>query len=190
MDVRAHDARHGRAAGKRDRLAAKQGQPRRMELRVDLAATYRLVAAYGWDDMIFTHISARVPGPEHHFLINPYGLLFEEITASSLVKIDLDGNKVAGVALSGEPGGLHHPQRASHEPRRRALHRPSAHDRRHGRLGAGRRTAAARPACDADRATTLPITTMRALRWIRTSASGWCRTSATSTSCCCAITAR
>ena len=63
-------------------------------VRVDLAATYRLVHHYGWDDMIFTHISARVPGPEHHFLINPYGLLFDEITASNLVKIDLDGNKV------------------------------------------------------------------------------------------------
>src|SRR6201996_7507520 len=63
-------------------------------VREDLAATYRLVAMHGWDDMIFTHISARVPGPEHHFLINPYGLLFEEITASSLVKIDVDGNKV------------------------------------------------------------------------------------------------
>ncbi|HJW40976.1 MAG TPA: class II aldolase/adducin family protein [Rhizomicrobium sp.] len=63
-------------------------------IREDLAATYRLVAMHGWDDMIFTHISARVPGPEHHFLINPYGLLFEEITASSLVKIDVDGNKV------------------------------------------------------------------------------------------------
>ena len=57
--------------------------------RVDLAACYRLVALYGWDDMVFTHISARVPGPEHHFLINPYGMLFEEITASSLVKIDI-----------------------------------------------------------------------------------------------------
>jgi ribulose-5-phosphate 4-epimerase/fuculose-1-phosphate aldolase len=64
------------------------------ERRADLAAVYRLVALYGWDDLIFTHISARVPGPGHHFLINPYGLLFEEITASSLVKIDLDGNKV------------------------------------------------------------------------------------------------
>src|SRR5882757_202742 len=64
------------------------------QLRIDLAATYRLVAMYGWDDLIFTHISARVPGPEHHFLINPYGLLFEEITASSLVKIDVEGNKV------------------------------------------------------------------------------------------------
>src|SRR5436305_13621029 len=64
------------------------------QARIDLAATYRLVALHGWDDMIFTHISARVPGPEHHFLINPYGLLFEEITASSLVKIDMDGNKL------------------------------------------------------------------------------------------------
>jgi ribulose-5-phosphate 4-epimerase/fuculose-1-phosphate aldolase len=59
--------------------------------RVDLAALYRLVALHGWDDLIYTHISARIPGPEHHFLINPYGLLFEEITASSLVKIDLEG---------------------------------------------------------------------------------------------------
>ncbi len=63
-------------------------------LRVDLAAAYRLVALYGWDDLIFTHLSARVPGPEHHFLINPYTHMFEEITASSLVKIDVAGNKV------------------------------------------------------------------------------------------------
>ncbi|MEN0077866.1 MAG: class II aldolase/adducin family protein [Pseudomonadota bacterium] len=64
------------------------------QARVDLAALYRLVGLYGWDDLIFTHISHRVPGPEHHFLINPYGFLFEEITASSLVKVDLDGNVV------------------------------------------------------------------------------------------------
>src|SRR5580765_4561074 len=64
------------------------------QARVDLAALYRLVALHGWDDMIFTHISARVPGPEHHFLINPYGFYFEEITASSLVKIDVEGNKL------------------------------------------------------------------------------------------------
>ncbi|CAN5174727.1 class II aldolase/adducin family protein [soil metagenome] len=60
-------------------------------VRVDLAAFYRLAAVYGWDDLLATHISARVPGPDHHFLINPYGLRFAEITASSLVKIDLDG---------------------------------------------------------------------------------------------------
>jgi len=62
--------------------------------RVDCAALYRLVALYGWDDMIFTHISMRLPGPEHHFLINPYGFFFDEITASSLVKVDLEGNIV------------------------------------------------------------------------------------------------
>jgi ribulose-5-phosphate 4-epimerase/fuculose-1-phosphate aldolase len=55
-------------------------------MRVDLAAAYRLVALHGWDDLVFTHISAKIPGPEHHFLINPYGLTFDEITASSLVR--------------------------------------------------------------------------------------------------------
>jgi ribulose-5-phosphate 4-epimerase/fuculose-1-phosphate aldolase len=64
------------------------------EQRENLAACYRLVAMHGWDDLIFTHISARVPGPEHHFLINPYGKMFGEITASSLVKVDIDGRKV------------------------------------------------------------------------------------------------
>jgi ribulose-5-phosphate 4-epimerase/fuculose-1-phosphate aldolase len=71
-----------------------QVSPEEWALRVDLAAAYRLVALYGWDDLIFTHISARVPGPEHHFLINPYTHMFEEITASSLIKIDIEGNKV------------------------------------------------------------------------------------------------
>ncbi len=71
-----------------------QVSPEEWALRVDLAAAYRLVAMYGWDDLIFTHISARVPGPEHHFLINPYTHMFEEITASSLIKIDIEGNKV------------------------------------------------------------------------------------------------
>ncbi|HZZ87646.1 MAG TPA: class II aldolase/adducin family protein, partial [Caulobacteraceae bacterium] len=61
------------------------------QARCDLAALYRLVALYGWDDMIYTHISARVPGPEHHFLINPYGVWFGEMTASALIKIDCDG---------------------------------------------------------------------------------------------------
>src|SRR6059036_2395675 len=64
------------------------------QARVDLAAAYRLVALYGWDDLIFTHISSRIPGPDHHFLLNPYGMMFDEVTASSLVKIDLEGNKV------------------------------------------------------------------------------------------------
>ncbi len=64
------------------------------QLRCDLAACYRFVARYGWSDLVFTHISARVPGPGHHFLINPYGLMFDEITASSLVLVDQEGNQV------------------------------------------------------------------------------------------------
>jgi ribulose-5-phosphate 4-epimerase/fuculose-1-phosphate aldolase len=74
--------------------------------RVDLAACYRLVSLFGWDDLIFTHISARVPGPEHHFLINPYGLLFEEVTASALVKIDINGRKVVDSPYDVTPAGF------------------------------------------------------------------------------------
>lgn len=76
------------------------------KLRVDLAAAYRLVALYGWSDLIFTHISARVPGPEHHFLINPYGLMFDEITASSLVKVDQDCNKLIDSPFPVNPAGF------------------------------------------------------------------------------------
>lgn len=76
------------------------------QARLDLAAAYRLVALYGWDDLIFTHISARVPGPEHHFLINPYGMMFEEITASSLVKVNLDGAIVSETFYSINPAGF------------------------------------------------------------------------------------
>ncbi len=76
------------------------------ESRVNLAAAYRLVALYGWDDLVFTHISARIAGPEHHFLINPYGLMFEEITASSLVKVDLDGKKVMDSPYEINPAGF------------------------------------------------------------------------------------
>jgi ribulose-5-phosphate 4-epimerase/fuculose-1-phosphate aldolase len=76
------------------------------KLRVDLAACYRLVAHYGWDDLIFTHISARLPGSEHHFLINPYGMTFDEVTASSLVKIDLEGNKVMDSPYEINPAGF------------------------------------------------------------------------------------
>src|SRR2546423_4924871 len=74
--------------------------------RVNLAACYRLIAHYGWDDLVDTHISARVPGPEHHFLINPYGLMFDEITASSLVKVDLDGNQLTESPYSINPAGF------------------------------------------------------------------------------------
>lgn len=83
-----------------------QVSDREWQVRVDLAAAYRLVALYGWDDLIFTHISARVPGPEHHFLINPYGMMFEEITASSLVKIDLAGSKVMESPAIVNPAGF------------------------------------------------------------------------------------
>jgi ribulose-5-phosphate 4-epimerase/fuculose-1-phosphate aldolase len=76
------------------------------QARVDLAAAYRLVALYGWDDLIFTPISARVPGPEHHFLLNAYGMMFDEVTASSLVKIDPNGNKVMESPYFINPAGF------------------------------------------------------------------------------------
>src|SRR2546426_7625233 len=75
-------------------------------VRVDLAAAYRLVAYYGWDDLIFTHLSVRAPGPEHHFLINPYGMMFEEITASSLVKVNLEGQIVMSSPYFINPAGF------------------------------------------------------------------------------------
>ena len=92
--------------------------------RVNLAACYRLVALYGWDDLIFTHISARVPGPEHHFLINPYGMMFDEITASSLVKVDLDGNKVMDSPYDINPAGftIHSAIHAARENAQCVLH--------------------------------------------------------------------
>ena len=76
------------------------------QARVDLAACYRLVAMHGWSDLVFTHISARIPGPEHHFLINPYGLMFDEITASSLVKVDQQCNKVIDSPFPVNPAGF------------------------------------------------------------------------------------
>lgn len=76
------------------------------KLRCDLAAAYRLVALFGWDDLVFTHISGRIPGPDHHFLINPYGWLFEEITASSLVKVDLNGQKIGNAEAMVNPAGF------------------------------------------------------------------------------------
>jgi ribulose-5-phosphate 4-epimerase/fuculose-1-phosphate aldolase len=76
------------------------------KIRVDLAAAYRLVAHYGWDDLIFTHLSARIPGPEHHFLLNPYNLMFEEVTASSLVKVDVHGNAVEPTPFITNPAGF------------------------------------------------------------------------------------
>jgi len=73
----------------KDQVSAEEWQA-----RVDLAAAYRMVAHLGWDDLIYTHLSMRIPGTDHHFLINPLGLMFDEITASSLVKVDLNGNQL------------------------------------------------------------------------------------------------
>jgi ribulose-5-phosphate 4-epimerase/fuculose-1-phosphate aldolase len=75
-------------------------------VRVDLAAAYRMVAHFGWDDLIFTHLSARMPGPENHFLLNPYNLMFEEVTASSLVKVDVNGNPVEPTPFVTNPAGF------------------------------------------------------------------------------------
>ena len=90
---------------RRDHVSAEEWR-----LRCDLAAAYRLVAMFGWDDLVFTHISARVPGQggEHtgEFLINPYGNMFEEITASSLVKVDGQGNKVDDTPFDVNPAGF------------------------------------------------------------------------------------
>lgn len=76
------------------------------QTRVDLAAAYRLVAHFHWDDLVFTHITARVPGTEDQFLINPYGFMFDEITASSLVKIDLAGSKLDDSPFPVNPAGF------------------------------------------------------------------------------------
>ncbi|MDX1803014.1 MAG: class II aldolase/adducin family protein [Alcanivorax sp.] len=89
-------------------IASKKGDVSEQEwqLRVDLAAAYRLIALHGWDDLIFTHLSARIPGDEHHFLINPYGMMFEEITASSLVRVDQHGNKLDASDFDINPAGF------------------------------------------------------------------------------------
>jgi ribulose-5-phosphate 4-epimerase/fuculose-1-phosphate aldolase len=84
-----------------DRVSAEEWQTRQ-----DLAACYRLVADFGWSDLVFTHITARVPGTEDQFLINPYGMMFDEITASSLVKIDIHGNKLDDSPFPVNPAGF------------------------------------------------------------------------------------
>ncbi len=100
------------------------------QVRIDLAACYRLHALQGWTDLIYTHISARVPGTQDHFLLNPFGLLFEEVTASNLVKIDSQGNVVAPT-----PHGVHRAGFVIHS----AVHmaRPDAHCVIHAHTRAG-----------------------------------------------------
>jgi ribulose-5-phosphate 4-epimerase/fuculose-1-phosphate aldolase len=90
-----------RLPGVQDAVSAEEWQ-----LRTDLAALYRLIARFGWDDLVFTHITARVPGPEHHFLINPYGLLYDEVCASNLVKVNLQGEKVLDTPFDINPAGF------------------------------------------------------------------------------------
>jgi ribulose-5-phosphate 4-epimerase/fuculose-1-phosphate aldolase len=80
--------------------------PEEWQVRIDLAAAYRLVAAFKWDDLVFTHISARVPGRQDEFLINPYGMMFEEITASSLIRIDAQGDKKDESPYDVNPAGF------------------------------------------------------------------------------------
>jgi ribulose-5-phosphate 4-epimerase/fuculose-1-phosphate aldolase len=80
--------------------------PTEQELREDLAAAYRLIALFGMTDLVFTHLSARIPGPGHRFLVNPYGLLFEEITASSLVIVDAEGEPAQPTAWPVNPAGF------------------------------------------------------------------------------------
>lgn len=94
------------------------------QLRCDLAACYRLVAMYGWSDLVFTHISARLPGEGHRFLINPYGLLFEEITASSLIAIDQEGNKLSESPFNVNKAGfvIHSAVHAAREDAHCVLH--------------------------------------------------------------------
>jgi ribulose-5-phosphate 4-epimerase/fuculose-1-phosphate aldolase len=87
--------------GRRGQVSAEEWQT-----RVDLAAAYRLVALFKWDDLVFTHISARVPGRDNEFLINPYGLMFEEITASSLIRVDTAGNKLDDSPFPVNPAGF------------------------------------------------------------------------------------
>src|SRR6202167_3151251 len=103
----------------RDRVTAEE-----WEQRVALAAAYRLVAHFHWDDLIFTHLSARVPGPDHHFLINPYGMTFDEITASNLVKVDLNGKKVMDSPYEINPAGftIHSAIHAAREDAQCVLH--------------------------------------------------------------------
>jgi ribulose-5-phosphate 4-epimerase/fuculose-1-phosphate aldolase len=98
--------------------------PEEWQTRVDLAACYRAVAMMGWDDLVFTHITAKIPGDGHNFLINPYGLMFEEITASSLVKIDLHGNKLDGNPHPINPAGfvIHSAVHAARENAQCVLH--------------------------------------------------------------------
>ncbi|HET9629421.1 MAG TPA: class II aldolase/adducin family protein [Novosphingobium sp.] len=107
-----------------ERRIAEEVSPEEWQVRVDLAALYRLVALWKWDDLIFTHVSASVPGEDGYFLINPLGLMFDEVTASSLVKVDLDGNAVGdtGQAINRAGFVIHSTVHAAREDARFVMH--------------------------------------------------------------------
>jgi ribulose-5-phosphate 4-epimerase/fuculose-1-phosphate aldolase len=106
-------------ASVRDRVSEEEWKE-----RCELAAAYRCFAHWGWDDLIFTHLSARAPGPEHHFLLNPYDLGFDEITASNLVKVDLDGQPVMATTHPTNPAGfvIHSALHGAREDARCVMH--------------------------------------------------------------------
>src|ERR1700761_3833668 len=101
MRIKEHNMLTSKTSKVREQVSSNE-----WEQRVALAAAYRLVAHFHWDDMIFTHLTAHVPGPDKHFLINPYGLFFNEVTASNLVKIDLAGKKVVDSPYDVNPAGF------------------------------------------------------------------------------------
>ncbi len=153
--------------------------PQEWEARCDLAAAYRLIAHFGMDDLIFTHLSMRIPGEGHRFLLNPYGYLFDEITASSLVAVDPDGHAIE----SEEESKINNAGFTIHS----AVHmsRDDAHCVMHTHTTAGMAVAAQEQGCCRSTrcrwssTTASPTTTTRASRSTSTSASGWCTTSAT-----------
>jgi ribulose-5-phosphate 4-epimerase/fuculose-1-phosphate aldolase len=110
--------------GELRRAIAPQVEAEERDLRIRLAAAYRIFDHLGWTQLIFGHITARVPGPERHFLINPFGLLFDEVTASSLVKVDIDGNVVGDSEHPVNPAGfvIHSAIHAAREDVRCVMH--------------------------------------------------------------------
>ena len=149
------------------------------QARIELAAAYRLVAHYGWTHLINNHISLRVPGTEDQFLINPYGFLYEQITASSLVKIDVDGNILDGSPYPVNRAGFVIHSADPHGAQGPARHPPHPHGGGPGGVGARLRAPAAQP--DARCATTSAsaITSSKAWRTTSTSASASSPISAT-----------
>ena len=127
-----------------------QVSPEEWQTRVDLAACYRLTAMYGMTEMIANHISCRVPGSHDHFLINPYGMLYEEIDASCLIKIDVDGNVLFNASDYGVNAAGFVIHSAIHMAQaRRRLRGAYPYAGRHGGIGDGMRTAAAGADLDA-----------------------------------------